>query len=155
MGDVQIIFAIRKVKSIGNTVVKNRVLCIEPNKEATNQKCNANGCLQCPRVTSSTNITVNGKGLKIPHNLNCKTNNAIYLWECNICDKENFYFGRTTQKCHSRTSGHMNYFNNEIFQKSALSMHAQDKHPDNMTTSKLQNCNFKGNVTSEFKEGGV
>ena len=83
MGDVQIILAIRK-----GTVVKNRRLCIEPNKEDTNQNCNANGCLQCPSVTSSTNITVNGKRLKIPQNLNCKTKNAISLWECNICDKD-------------------------------------------------------------------
>ena len=38
MGETRIIFATRKGKSIGNTVVKNRGLCIEPNAESPNQK---------------------------------------------------------------------------------------------------------------------
>ena len=134
----------RKGKSIGNTVVKNRGLCIQPREEAPNQRCNAGGCLQCPLVSNCTNVKVNGKMLKGPKNLNCKTKNAIYLWECSICDNENCYFGRTIQKCHSRTNGHRKCFFNGDFQKSALSMHANDKHPDNMSLE-----NFKITIVKE------
>ena len=132
MGEVKIVFAIKKGKSIGNSIVKNRSLCIELNENATNQRCNAGGCLQCPLVVNTNTMTINNKILRIPNNLNCKTNNAIYLWKCNICDKENCYFGRTTQKGHKRTNGHRNCFNNGNFSKSALSMHATDKHPDSI-----------------------
>ena len=144
MGRIRIIFAIRKGKSIGNTVVKNRGLCIQPNDEALNQKCNASGCLQCPLVSNITNIKLNGKTLRIPNNLNCKTKNAIYLWECMLCDRENFYFGRTVQKCHLRTNGHRKRFFDGDFQKSALSMHTKDRHPENMSLE-----NFRISVVKE------
>jgi hypothetical protein len=75
---------------------------------------------------------VNGKSLRVPKNLNCKTKNAIYLLECCICDKENDYFGRTTQKTRKRTNGHGECFFNGEFEKSALSMHAKEKHPNKM-----------------------
>ena len=61
------------------------------------------------------------------------------MWKCSICDKQNAYFGRTTQRVHQRTNGHRNCFNNEDFQKSAWSMHAMDKHPENMD---LKNYNI-------------
>ena len=144
IGETRIIFAIRKGKSIGNTVVKNRGLCIQPKEDALNQRCNAPGCLQCPLVATNTNILVNGKSLRVPKNLNCKTKNAIYLWECCICDKENDYFGRTIQKTHKRTNGHRKCFFNGEFEKSALSMHAKDKHPDNMSLE-----NFRISVVKE------
>ena len=144
MGKVKILFSIRKVKSIGNTVVKNRGLCMQPNDEAPNQRCNSSGCLQCPLVSNVSNIKVNGKNLRIPNNLNCKTKNAIYLWECILCIKENFYFGRTVQRSHLRTNGHRKRFFDGEFQKSALSMHAKDKHSDNMSME-----NFRISVVKE------
>ena len=42
------------------------------------------------------------------------------------------YFGRTTQKCQTRTSGHRNCFTGNFedgkWEKSALSMHAKEMH---------------------------
>ena len=35
---------------------------------------------------------------------------------------------RTTQECHNRTSGHRGGFNDEKWEKSALSMHAKEAH---------------------------
>ena len=43
------------------------------------------------------------------------------------------YFGRTTQECHDRTSGHRGSFNEEKWDKSALSMHARDVHQMSFT----------------------
>ena len=85
-----------------------------------------------PLVTNSNALSINDQQINIPNNLNCKTRNTIYLWKCKICDNQNVYFGRTTQRCHQRTNGHRNCFSKNNFQKSALSMHAKDKHPENM-----------------------
>ena len=52
----------------------------------------------------------------------------IYLWLCKLCAEA--YFGRTTQECHDRTSGHRGSFTEDKFEKSALSMHAKDMHQE-------------------------
>ena len=54
------------------------------------------------------------------------------MWTCKLCSET--YFGRTTQTCHNRTSGHRSCFNNEDkWDKSALSMHAKDVHQNNFS----------------------
>ena len=45
-----------------------------------------------------------------------------------LCVEDNSYFGRTLQKLNNRGAGHMSCFNAEDFEKSALSMHAKEKH---------------------------
>ena len=52
----------------------------------------------------------------------------IYLWLCKLCSEKEAYFGRTTQECHDRSSGHRGCFSDEKWEKSALSMHAKDMH---------------------------
>ena len=136
IGNVEIMFATKKGKSIGNTVIKNKNLGIIQNDNVIDQKCNANVCLQCPLVNTKDSVIVNNKKIIIPNYLNCKTQNAIYLWTCKLCENENNYFGRTIQECHKRTNGHRVCFHNGDFQKSALSMHSQELHPDN---SNLEN----------------
>ena len=133
MGDLRIIFAVRKGKTIGNTVVKNKSMSIGMNNDESDQKCKANGCMQCPLSVSASSLKVNNIKVNIPGNLNCKSSNVIYLWMCSICNNENAYFGRTIQECHNRTSGHRACFNDNNFQKSALSMHAKDKHQNNFS----------------------
>ena len=71
---------------------------------------------------------INGKYLRIPRNLNCKSENVIYMWVCKLCYEKEVYFGRTTQECHDRSSGHRGCFNNDKWEKSALSMHAREVH---------------------------
>ena len=49
------------------------------------------------------------------------------MWTCRLCSET--YFGRTVQECHNRTSAHRSCFNSgDKWDKSALSMHAKDKH---------------------------
>ena len=58
----------------------------------------------------------------------------IYLWLCNLCvEKKEAYFGRTTQECHDRSSGHRACFADDKWEKSALSMHARDKHQNDFS----------------------
>ena len=96
---------------------------------AENQKCNAPNCKQCPPVNTAKKLSINNINISIPPSLNCKSRNVIYLWRCKLCQENDSYFGRTTQKCHSRTNGHRGCFNDEDkWDKSALSMHAKDAH---------------------------
>ena len=127
IGDTKVMFAMRKGTSLGNALVRNKQLSRHENI-VNGQKCNGRGCLQCPLVNKNDSLTINGNTIKIPRNLNCKTRNIIYMWICKLCGLREVYFGRSIQECHDRTSGHRNCFNEEKWDKSALSMHAKDVH---------------------------
>ena len=131
IGNTRIMFAIKKGSSIGNTLVRNKALCIENSPINSNQKCNAPACQQCPLVNTEQKMTINNTTISIPKSLNCKTRNVIYLWKCKLCHTNECYFGRTCQKCHSRTNGHRGCFKDDKWEKSALSMHAKDMHDSN------------------------
>ena len=126
VGDTRIMLALKKSSSIGNRVVRNKQLCFANTTDG--QKCHGRGCLQCPRVNEQNDFVINGNPIRVPRNLNCKSRNVIYMWVCKICGVEEVYFGRTTQECHDRTSGHRGCFNEEKWEKSALSMHAREVH---------------------------
>ena len=57
-----------------------------------------------------------------------KSKNIIYMWICKLCGEKETYFGRRTQECHNRTSGHRGCFDEEKWDKSALAMHAKEVH---------------------------
>ena len=127
IGDVRIIFALKKRSSVGNSVVRNKQLSI-PSAVSSNQRCNSAGCRQCPLTISKSSVTINNVVIPIPKSLNCKSKNIIYLWLCKLCLEKEAYFGRTTQECHDRSSGHRGCFTEDKWEKSALSMHARDMH---------------------------
>jgi hypothetical protein len=130
IGDTKIIMAIKKNPSIGNTVVKNKMLTtVLPQFET--QKCGATKCMQCPLVNTNNTITINNMNIKASRNLNCKARHIIYLWQCQICTEENTYFGRTIQKSHERTNTHRSCFSEEKWEDSALSMHSRTAHGEN------------------------
>ena len=128
IGDTRIMFAMKKRSSLGNTLVRNKQLSTISNIMSDNQRCNATGCLQCPLVNKEKKLIVNENNIVVPYHLNCKSKNIIYMWVCKLCGLQEVYFGRTVQECHNRTSGHRNCFNEEKWDKSALSMHARDVH---------------------------
>ena len=127
IGDTRIILALKKGSSIGNAMVRNKQLSL-PNTEVDSQHCQGRGCMQCPQVLEESDLMINGKYLRIPNSLNCKSRNIIYLWVCKLCNYKEAYFGRTTQECHDRSSGHRGCFSDEKWEKSALSMHAKEAH---------------------------
>ena len=127
--------AIKKNPSIGSTVVKNKQLC-NLQIQLENQKCKAPNCQQCPLVNTANQITVNNMSVRKQKNLNCKSRNVLYLWQCQLCDEENSYMGRTIQKSHERTNTHRSCFtDNSKWESSTLSMHAKSVHPDSFDLS--------------------
>lgn len=66
IGDTKIMFAMKKGTSIGNLLLKNKILCAEPSPSNENQKCNEPGCRQCPLVNIQQKLTINNKSISIP-----------------------------------------------------------------------------------------
>ena len=132
IGDTRVMVAMKKGSSIGNSVVKNKQLSLSYSN-SDSQRCNGRGCLQCSLVIDVNTKTVNDCTVRIPKHLNCKSKNVIYMWMCTLCEEKEVYFGRTTQECHNRTTGHRNSFTEEKFDKSALSMHAKEVHQTNFS----------------------
>ena len=85
-------------------------------------------CMTCGLMNRNETATTNGTSLKLAQNVNCKTENVIYFPQCENCNKENSYVGKTTQEFHHRVTGHISKFTKDAFQKSALSMHSFEEH---------------------------
>ena len=85
MGSTRIIFAMKKGRSIGNRVVRNKSLCIDTSANGVSQKCLAPGCKQCPLTGERKNIIVNNVRVGIQPGINCKSDNVIYLWIYKLC----------------------------------------------------------------------
>ena len=142
-GDVKVVLALRKLKSIGNTVVRNRKLSetsteMEDSEEEFSQRCGGGGCMTCPLMSSAPTLSVNGKRLKLNPRLNCKSRNVIYAAQCSMCSrapgtrKEDTYIGQTMQPFHKRVNGHRGKFSELEHKKSALAQHCWEKHRDAM-----------------------
>ena len=142
IGPVKITVAARKRQSIANRVLRNGAICEIPrtNVDDWSQKCGAARCVACRLMVDGGEVfRINGQSLSVPNAYNCKTRHCIYCAQCTICkqivltlqeDQEDTYFGQTLQKLHQRISGHRNKFNGLDYEKSALSLHAYESHPD-------------------------
>ena len=155
IGETKIIMAVKKNPSIGNTVIRNRNLSTTEH-QLVSQKCGASNCRQCPLVNTDPQIFVNNMKLKPGKDLNCKSRNVIYLWQCNNCEEENSYFGRTIQKAHDRTNTHRRCFSEDKWEDSALSMHARTKHEElfdlqNFKITLVKKCSPQTIRREEFK----
>ena len=133
IGDTKIILAVKKNPSIGNMVVKNKMLMSDIQR-LESQKCGVTNCRQCPLVNNNT-VTINNVTVKPSRTLNCKSRNVIYLWQCQICQEENAYFGRTVQESHKRTNTHRGCFAEGKWEDSALSTHSHNVHRENFNLS--------------------
>ena len=141
--ETNILVSSRRGSSIANNVIKNRKLCESDKTPSNTQKCGSSNCKSCPLMTNvGDSFSVNGAELKTPAmNYNCKTKNAIYVAQCQICgdDEENTYVGQTMQPVHRRLNGHRSCFVKDGIteeylhaEKSALSLHNHEKHFNNM-----------------------
>ena len=141
LGDTTFKVATRKGTSIGNRVLRNSAIGKAPvgSSNQETQKCTGSGCKCCRHMgRSGDTFNINNGELTVPSRFNCKTENCIYMAQCNLCSSlraegislEDTYFGQTTQKFHKRINGHRACFNAEDYKKSALSLHAMENHPD-------------------------
>ena len=143
--EVKIMVAARRCPTIRDNVVKNRQFSKEDIiSKPVFKACTSKRCLTCPMYKSSGSISVNSISFKIPNKFNCKTDNCIYLVVCKICRangcSDNAYVGQTTQPLHCRMNGHRACFTlvGSKWEKSALSLHAFEKHPEEFSLSNFE-----------------
>ena len=148
--ETRVLVATRKGQSIANRVVKNKHLCQTDPTPSSTQQCGGKNCQSCQLLQGrkGESTVVNGIQVKVPNkNLTCKTQNVVYLAQCRLCEgeaapAERDYAGQTLQRMHLRINGHRNCFDKddqEAVEKSALALHAYEKHPDNFD---LKNFKF-------------
>ena len=143
--EVKIMVAARRCPTIRDNVVKNRQFSKEDIiSKPVFKACTSKRCLTCPMYKSSGSISVNSISFKILNKFNCKTDNCIYLVVCKICRangcSDNAYVGQTTQPLHCRMNGHRACFTlvGSKWEKSALSLHAFEKHPEEFSLSNFE-----------------
>ena len=145
IGDVRIIFALKKHEAINDYVIKNRSLSrvFAQNKfrTASSQSCGGKKCGTCPLLfESGKKVMVNGKEVILDMRLSCRDKNVIYVAQCSICTGSNLgestYFGQTTTEVRQRFNGHRSKFKfdaDKSYTKSALSQHCFNEHPESMS----------------------
>ena len=72
IGSTKIVMAVKKCQSIGNSIIRNKSISLEPIQQE-NQKCNAPNCQQCPLVNSSNSTSVNRIPVRASKKLNFKS----------------------------------------------------------------------------------
>ena len=82
------------------------------NSQTKTKKCSVVSCRTCPYFEECDFFVSNSTGerfcpiLRNNHNLNCKTENVVYLIFCKICNFQ--YIGETKNRLQTRFSGHRN-----------------------------------------------
>ena len=159
--DTKLLVSARRGSSIGSQVIKNRSLCELPTLSMSSQKCGTPRCQSCQLLLDmGESLTVNDQVVTVRRNLNCKSQNVIYLAQCQICKRliENAYFGQTGQHAHKRINGHRTYFtldkngNPDLkkLEKSALSLHCYNEHRENFSIT-----NFKFILAKQTRPRGL
>ena len=162
VGDVRIIFALKKNTDIQQKVVKNRKLSLGETDQVlttrNTQGCGSKKCMTCPLLFElSQKICVNGMEVNLDSKLNCKSKGVVYLAQCTICQQkitelvqdlgitreevfiEDSYFGQTISEVRTRMNGHRSAFktdkdgNRPHHGKSALAQHCFDQHRSQMS----------------------
>ncbi len=70
--------------------------------------CGTPNCKCCKSMSRKYRIisTYNGKSFPTPKNINCHSQNIIYLIECTKCNKKKQYVGQTQRTMTRRLAGH-------------------------------------------------
>ena len=137
LGKTKVMVAERKNCSIGSAVFAKSAFSRETVHPKKNQKCNGKGCKTCKimNLSKTFNVWKNCPGyqkeVKLDFRSNCSTECIIYIYFCNICkNNESLYVGQSVNDCKTRANGHRANFTDELYKKSALSLHIYKDHPD-------------------------
>ena len=149
-GPTRLIVAERKNNNTASLVFGKSAFSKCLIEEGENQKCcgpkkKRNGCKTCNLMELKKTVTLWKSNpsrevvVKLDFRYNCISENVIYLYICKLCqDNDSFYIGQTTNSCRGRANGHRSNFTIKAYEKSALSFHLHDEHPEHFD-GKLSN----------------
>jgi hypothetical protein len=146
LGETRFVVSEKKHPTIASLLFAKRSFSRVPSVVLSSQKCRASRCKSCATMNLPKKMMLNGFLVKLDFTCDCSTDSAIYLARCKNCvdpiEKDrNFYFGQTVTTVRARNNGHRDKFKLSQYDKSALSYHIFDKHPDSFP-DKLLNYDF-------------
>ena len=107
--------AFKRQRNIKDNIIRAKIP-MEPNKRPIRhnpgmKRC-GNWCTACPYIREGTSIQVNrGEKWKINKNVNCLTENIVYLIECSKCSER--YIGESERSLKTRLADHRGYYQND------------------------------------------
>ena len=130
--EIRVIVAERRNPNTASILFAKSAFAQEICDDKDSQKCHStSGCLTCPIMNLPKTVCVNGLTVNLDFSLNCKTENVIYLFTCNLCpNNKEFYFGQTMNSLQERSNGHRSNFDQGTYKKSALAFHIWEAHRD-------------------------
>ena len=134
LGDVKFVISERRHANIASMLFQKAAFSQNQICVRENQKCGSKRCKTEANMNLSKTVVVNGVRIKLDFRYTCASKSIIYLAICKLCNdplnESNFYFGQSVNSLISRSNGHRANFKLSSYDKSALSMHIYDKHPE-------------------------
>ena len=126
------IVGFRRAKSLKDVLVRAEVAPIEKKKSSC-RSCGGTRCEICKHaVTTETfrSFSTKREHCIKPNNLNCRSNNVVYLFSCEACSKQ--YTGSTESfrsRFNNYKSAHRNYIKRNTVKQASFHAHFEnDKH---------------------------
>ena len=124
------IVGFRRAKSLKNLIVRAKVAPIEK-KKGSCRSCEGTRCEICKHVVTTENLDFSVLKENIvlikPNNLNCRSNNVVYLFSCKPCSKQ--YTGSTESfrsRFNSYKSAYRNYIKGNTVKQASFHAHFKD-----------------------------
>ena len=109
--------AYKRQKNIRDFIIRAKLpppLRPRPKRQLNGMKKCMKSCSACPYIKEGNAIKLNDKMWKITSNVNCETQNSIYVIECNIDSCKKRYIGESERKLRERITEHRGYINNNM-----------------------------------------
>ena len=145
LGNIKIMVSERRHANTTSLLFQKSSFSQKPRTLKPTQQCKAVKCKTKMTMNLHTLVWINGVKVKLDMSSDCSTKSVIYIGICRLCNdhenKSNFYIGQTVNSLMDRNNGHRSCFTYNNKDKSALSLHIFDKHPESIQY-KLENFNF-------------
>ena len=136
VGDVKLVVSERRYANISSLLFQKRGFSQNYLPTLPTQKCSSKRCKTRSTIELERVIELNGASVKLDFRYSCASESVIYVAICRLCREilmkniDNFYIGKTLNALMCRCNGHRDKFKLDRYEKSALSLHIMDKHPE-------------------------
>ena len=114
--------------------------------------CQNKRCLTCKHIkTGTTTLSSSGHTFRVRATATCKTNNVIYLIECQLCHKQ--YVGDTQNPLHIRLNGHRNDIKHKRLENQVAAHFCSSNHSlSHLTIMVVEQMHSKNDVLRKRRE---
>jgi hypothetical protein len=135
-----------------NNMKKRLGFVVQPTKFGTT-RCTSTKCRACAYIKPCSTIRshTNCKDFKTIGNINCKTNNIIYLISCNLCNQQ--YVGETSRPLADRVNTHLSCIRTNKDTPVGLHFNMADHSLSHFAITGIERMDItSNNITRKMKE---